>query len=187
MGNSKKRRNLVLLIVLLIVLLLLAYGAYSLLLKKTAEEEGSGLAAPTLEELKNASYLISGGDDPTPLTLRNGESEYSDSRVFGFMDDNFALGDLNGDGIDDAAVIIAWSGGGSGAFYRLCVVTNKNQNPINVDFIPLGDRVNIKGIDISEGQINLDIVIHGPNDPMCCPTLDTIMRFVLVDEKITPL
>lgn len=187
MGNSKKGLNLILLIAVLIVFLLLAYGAYSLLLRQPAEEDTVGLSAPTLEELRNASYLISGGDDPTPLTLRDGESEISEFGAFGFMDDNYALGDLNGDGVDDAAVIIIWSGGGSGAFYRLCIVTDKNQNPINVDFIPLGDRVKINAINIFEGKIILDLVIHGFDDAMCCPSLDTIMRFVLVDEKITPL
>jgi hypothetical protein len=186
MGNSKKRLNLVLLIVLLIVFLLLAYGAYSLLLRKTADEEGLGLAAPSLEDLETATYRLNYGDDPF-ASIENGEFRSSDGWASVLMHEKYAFGDLNGDGVDDAAVILVSSGGGSGSFYDLCTVTDRNSDPINSGFKHLGDRKIINEISISEGQINLDIVIHGPNDPMCCPMLDTIMRFVLVDEKITPL
>jgi hypothetical protein len=185
MENSKKGLNLVLLIVVLVVFLLLAYGAYSLLLRKTVEEEAVSVA-PSLEDLKTATYRIGYGDDPFAI-IENGEFRSSDDQISVFMHDKYAFGDLNGDGVDDAAVILVSSGGGSGSFYDLCVVTDRDSDPINSSFHQLGDRQKINNVSISEGQIILDMVIHGPDDPMCCPTLDTVMRFVLVDNKITPL
>jgi hypothetical protein len=40
----------------------------------------------------------------------------------------------------------------------------------------LGDRTRVKGLAIDNGCTTLDKVVHGPNDPMCCPSLRKVVR-----------
>lgn len=51
-----------------------------------------------------------------------------------------ALGNLTGDGREGAAVILRSSGGGSGVFYEVAAVVNKDGRPIHVASAELGDR-----------------------------------------------
>jgi heat shock protein HslJ len=81
-----------------------------------------------------------------------------------------ALGDLNGDGLDDAAVILWWQSGGTGTFIYLAAVVNEGGAPRQAGIAQLGDRVRIEALSIDDGEIVIDAIAHGPDDPMCCPT-----------------
>jgi heat shock protein HslJ len=83
---------------------------------------------------------------------------------------DIALGDLDGDGIEDAAVILVTDPGGSGTFYDLAAVLNRNGKPEHVATASLGDRAKIRAFSIEAGQVIIEMVTHGPDDPMCCPT-----------------
>ena len=96
-----------------------------------------------------------------------------------------ALGDLNKDGLSDAAVILSWNGGGSGIFYYLSAVVNDNGRPVNVDTVLLGDRVRIKNIKISSGIIEIELLTHGLFDPMCCPKKKVLYKYRLVKTNQT--
>jgi hypothetical protein len=80
-----------------------------------------------------------------------------------------AFGDLNGDGASDAVVLLAENGGGSGVFISLLVMLNQGGLPYQAAAAELGDRVLINGAKIDSGRVELDMVVHGPNDPSCCP------------------
>jgi hypothetical protein len=82
-----------------------------------------------------------------------------------------AFGDLNGDGVDDAAVLLVENSGGSGSFVFLAAVINQGGSPENVSTILLGDRVELQWLAISDGQIVAEIVTHSDSDPLCCPSL----------------
>ena len=138
----------------------------------------------TLDMLKNGTYH-------TPfygrnVTLVNGSfSEGSGVDAFSVrMLDVYALGDLNGDGKKDAAIILSENGGGSGMFESVIAITNQAGAPHQEDQAELGDRVNIKSVDISSGVIHLNMVVQGPNDPMCCPTLPQKHNYWLIDNKL---
>jgi hypothetical protein len=34
----------------------------------------------------------------------------------------------------------------------------------------LGDRIQINALSIENNKIVVDMITHGPEDPMCCPT-----------------
>lgn len=89
------------------------------------------------------------------------------------------FGDLDGDGSDDAAVILVWSGGGSGFFYELAAVANRKPSPIHLTSADLGDRVVIKAVTIQSGRIIVEMLEHAPTDPACCPTKKTVRTYVL--------
>jgi hypothetical protein len=138
----------------------------------------------TLDMLLNGTYQ-------TPfynrtITLADGNYlEGSDSNTFSVQMLNvYAFGDLNGDGKDDAAIILAENGGGSGTFESVIAVINQGGTPHQESQAQLGDRVLINSIDISSGVIHLNTVVHAPNDPMCCPTLPQKQNYWLVGNKL---
>ena|SRR5450830_397773 len=90
------------------------------------------------------------------------------------------FGDLTGDGIQDAAVIISFNGGGSGTSFRLVGVANRNGVPVQVASTALGDRVEILQVVITgNGEIQVNMITQGPNDPLCCPTMQVYRDFRL--------
>jgi hypothetical protein len=138
----------------------------------------------TLDMLKNGTYHT-----PTygkTFTLANGSySEGSGATAFSVqMLDVYAFGDLNGDGKNDAAILLAENGGGSGEFESVVAVVDQNGTPHQQSLAQLGDRVLVKSADISSGVIHLDLFVQGPNDPMCCPSLAQKQNYWLIDNRL---
>ncbi|MGD9075169.1 MAG: META domain-containing protein [Desulfobacteraceae bacterium] len=100
------------------------------------------------------------------------------------LSDQVAFGDLNGDGADDAAVVLITDPGGSGTFRHLGVVINEKGSPQHVASQLLGDRVRVKFLSVNSGEIVVQMMTHGPNDPMCCPTFQVMRNYVLQEGKL---
>lgn len=137
----------------------------------------------TSDILRNATYQ---GIYDQPVALTDGKYEGEPFVEGGasrptviFADPFAAFGDLNGDGVEDAAVILVESSGGSGAFIYLAAVINQNGQPVNVATTFLGDRVQPASASIQDGEIVFQGATHAPDDPMCCPTLKTTMKYRL--------
>ena len=130
----------------------------------------------TLAAIKNAEYQ---SDFPKSKKARLTDGKYEEEIVPGAASkltivvypDMYAFGDLNGDGVGDAAVVLVASGGGSGSFISLEAVINDKGTPKHVATASLGDRTRLKSIAIRAGEIVVTTLTHGPNDPMCCPTI----------------
>jgi len=145
----------------------------------------------TIQALKNSEYRSEqyGGEW---VRLKNGRHEER-AQPDGAPDfviklsDNIAFGDLNNDGVKDAAVILITSGGGSGSFRELIAVLNRSGSPRQVASHSLGDRTDIKSISIRSGVIFVDLIRHGPNDPMCCPTVREVKKFKLNAGKLVAI
>jgi hypothetical protein len=95
-----------------------------------------------------------------------------------------AFGDLNGDGREDAAVILSQDLGGSGTFMTLAAVISENGIPRQQAGTSLGDRVKVESVAIKDGIISITLVGHGPGDPMCCPTQNVTRNFRLDGNKL---
>jgi hypothetical protein len=78
-----------------------------------------------------------------------------------------------------AAVIIVTATGGSGSFYDLALLRAEGGEPTNVATVLLGDRVQAQGLAVREGEIVVDLVRHGPHDPLCCPSQQVLERYAL--------
>jgi len=146
----------------------------------------------TLEALKNAAYL---SEWPADGVAQLVDGEYEEEIVPGaaskliivFYPDMYAFGDLDGDGVEDAAVVLATSGGGSGTFISLEAVINDRGTPNHVATASLGDRVQVNSVAIESGEITVDMVTHGPDDPLCCPTLEVTQTYRLQGDKLVEL
>ncbi len=129
------------------------------------------LSPPTLEELQNAEYESEWTQEGTaPLA----DGEYREPAAPGsatetavMLTDHIAFGEL--DGQPAAAVVLVTDPGGSGTFYDLAVVVNQDGQPVHVATQNLGDRVKIFSLSIENEEIVVDMIAHGPDDPMCCP------------------
>jgi hypothetical protein len=169
-------------------LLLLALALAPVGCKKAA----STPPALTVEALRNAEYR---SEWPKGGVAKLTDGEYQEEIVPGsaskitilMMPDKVAFGDLNGDGVDDAAVILASSGGGSGTFITLEAVINDAGTPKDVASASLGDRVQINSVVIAGGKITVDMITHGPDDPLCCPSVKTTRTFELQSDTLVEL
>jgi len=140
--------------------------------------------APTAREvpelsaaaLRNATYP-SQYIDAGIVRLENGRYEDADLRIVVSLLPEYAVGDLDGDSIPDAAVILATNTGGTGTFEDLVFVMNRAGEPEPAASVFLGDRVPVEHIRILEGRVEVDLTMHGPGDPMCCPTMDVTRQF----------
>jgi hypothetical protein len=149
------------------------------------ETPPTGLSAAVLRSATYTSLYVEEGE----VLLGGGIFEDTARRVVVFFQPEYAVGDLDGDGSPDAAVVLATETGGSGTFVDLAVVLNRDGRPENVATAFLGDRVPVDRIRIVDGEIQVDLTMHGPADPMCCPSLEVTRKFRLVGgelEEIEP-
>ena len=143
-----------------------------------------GEPAPlTVDVLKNATYdseFVKTGQ----AQLKDGVYEEqaapdSASKNTLMVTEHIAFGDVNGDPIDDAAVVLVASGGGSGTFYTLAIVINRMGNPHHFHSAALGDRIKVEAVEIEDAVITVRMVTHGEGDAMCCPTQPEVRRYNL--------
>ncbi len=151
----------------------------------TAPEANS---APNPEELANATYSGLFGD---PVTLDDGRwqgapyVEGGASRPSAGLVRNFVLsGDLNGDGRDEAVVLVWESSGGSGTREYLAVMGRVDEAIVNLGTALIGDRVQLRAAFIVDGLITIDLIQAGPGDGACCPTQKALVGWQLQDGKL---
>jgi hypothetical protein len=176
------KKEIYLIVMLFVLLSLTACGG----------QAGTPAVSPlTIEQLKNAEYQ---SEFPASGKAKLTDGAYEEEIVPGSatklvikLSDQYAIGDLNGDGVDDAAVVLVADPGGSGTFYTLEAVINQNGAPNHVATEFLGDRVKLNSISIESGEILVDMITHGPNDPMCCPTLEATQKYKLQGDTLVQL
>ncbi|HMQ54972.1 MAG TPA: META domain-containing protein [Anaerolineae bacterium] len=150
---------------------------------------GSDPAALAPTELENATY--SGiYEEPVSLTdgLYEGEPfvEGDSSRpTVRYIDNSALYGDLDGDGVEDAVVFLAESGGGTGNFVYVAAQLNQNGQPVDAGAVLLEDRIQVKSATIEAGQIKLEITAEGPGDAACCKSHKTQKTFTLQNGQLT--
>ncbi len=140
------------------------------------------------EQLMNGVYLSEFVPDGK-VTLTAGKFETSTGpapmqKITVVLMEPMASGDLDGDGMADAAVILSTNTGGTGAFRDLHAVLNRDGQPVHAAAIPLGDRVQIKTLTIQHGAIVVDMLTHGPKDGLCCPTMAVVHTYRLEGNSL---
>jgi len=123
-------------------------------------------------------------DEEAEVVLHEGRYRREDPRLSVTLHPRLAQGDLDDDGVPDAAVVLMVDGGGSGTFYELAVVLDRAGTPTYQTSVMLGDRIDFESMRISDGDIVVRYRDHGPQDPSCCPTVDRLRAFALAEDGL---
>jgi len=156
-------------------------------------QEGSALptsanapASLTVATLANMTYRFGEGKSATTVKLVDSKGR-DEGEQFLLDRDHVAFGDLDGDGVDDAVVVLVSSGGGSGVFYSLVAVMQRNGRLETPAVRSLGDRIKINEINIRNDIVTVDMITQGPNDPLCCPTERQMLKLAVRGNKFMPV
>lgn len=151
------------------------------------------IASPTdspdfVEEIRNAQYQLGLPDSLQIVQLRDGKFEQgtagSADFISVFVTDFVARGDLNGDNRDEVAALVSENYGGTGTFVFLTVYSEVDGELVFQTSKLVDDRPQINLLLIEDSEIFLDAIIHGSEDPMCCPTLKTTRHFRFIDRQL---
>jgi heat shock protein HslJ len=147
-------------------------------------------ASTGLTEIQLANATYSGiYDEPVTLTdgIYEGEpfEEGGVARpVVEYIANSTVYGDLNSDGMADAAVLLVENSGGSGNFSYVGAQLDQAGQPVDGGTSLLGDRTQLISMVIENGQVVAEIVTPGPDEPLCCGTLKVRKTLVLQDGKL---
>lgn len=153
-----------------------------------ASETPPSTLAPTpvpdyVTRIRNAEYQLAATDALRVVQLSNGRYEQGSPDGADYVSvtvaDFVAAGDLNGDGRDEVAVLVAENYGGSGVFMFLAVYANVGGDLRFQTSVIVDDRPLLNALSVEDGKIFLDATVHGGEDPFCCPTLKTTRHYQL--------
>ncbi len=140
-----------------------------------------------IDQLRNTSYRFT--DMPNqPVQLTDGvkprdvsDPAGADYRVAGIVGggEAIALGDLDGDGSEDAAVILTADPDGTGVFFHLFVMLSNAGQPAQAAEAFLGDRVALHEVSIANREVTVRMDVAGPEDGACCPSQPSVRRYRL--------
>jgi heat shock protein HslJ len=164
-----------------------AFRFAALLMLFPAAGQAAG-GAPSDETLRNLEYR---GAAEQPVTLADGRWQGVPFAPGGaerprveLARNGIARGDIDGDGRDEAAVLLLESGGGTGMNHYVAVVAERDGAPRNVATALLGDRVQIMRFSVEAGRVVVEAVVSGPDEPMCCPTQKVRWTLVLAGSQL---
>jgi hypothetical protein len=138
---------------------------------------------------ESTSYRIDG----RVIALRNGKHDEpsapgSASRATTSVWGEPIGADLDGDGDQDAVVIIATEPGGSGTFYYIAVAELDGGAYTGSASVLLGDRIAPQRVTVADGVVTVDYAERRPGEPMSTPpSVAVSKRFVYRNGVLQPL
>jgi len=134
--------------------------------------------------LENGTYFVFGLQDVQLVNGSYTDPAFSQGTPGHSIHDTFmgsvrAFGDMNGDGLEDAAFTLASNTGGTGTFVEIVVVLNNGGNPQAVPGLQVGDREPVTSMFIENGVLTAGVTVHGPNDGFCCPSVQETWTITL--------
>jgi hypothetical protein len=145
----------------------------------------TAVSGMTLDELMNAKVMAPQAQKE--VQLQNGKyagGSGTDALSVELLSQS-VLGDLNNDGKNDAAVLLAENTGGTGVFVSLIGFLATDNGFTQSSAVLIDDRPVINAVTIADGIVTVDAVIHGVNDPMVSPTLKVLESYQLTGSALT--
>ena len=161
-------------------------------------ETASETAELSWQELQNAAYPAGNSEDELN---RDGETNDNTVRLRDgeFIDENPSgggsaltinlspyrvYGDLDGDGIEEAVLVLVETSGASDPFYKLIAMRNHGEMPLPAGGYPLGSNLFIREINIKDGRIQVELREFSSGDPVCCPSTSRQLELSLGDAGL---
>jgi putative lipoprotein len=154
----------------------------------------SGMATPTpvpaLDDaaLANGRYCLSllSGDSIALTegahTLASGES--AASLAIDMLAVPRGRGDINGDGAEDVAVVLRVTSAGETPAFELVLLLNRAGQPQQAASAALGPGIDVRGVTIDRGQIEVTLLSHPPAGTSAAPAAAQIRTFVYEGEAL---
>ena len=145
----------------------------------------AGLPDTLVATLGNQSY--SGLFDDREITLTGGvytATSDAETIVVHLLDSFVALGDLNGDGSQDAVALLELDTSGSGRFTFAAPVLDVLTTPTVGTAVEVEDRIQPKTVTIADGQVVVEYIGHGEGDGDCCPSWNIRHTFAWQDGAL---
>jgi hypothetical protein len=123
--------------------------------------------SPVIPGLFNATYTV-GGEVFTLIDGRASHPVVPGSVTMNTLQvfQNPTIGDLNGDGQPDAAVLLVNNPGGSGTFYYAVLAMNENGAYRATNALLMGDRISPQTVEIHDGRSVFNYADRKPGEPM---------------------
>ena len=154
----------------------------------TASPATPTTAPAEAQEIRNAEYQLGATDTLQVVQLTDGKFEQGTPGATDFISvtvtDFIAVGDLDADGVDEVAALVSENYGGTGVFVFLAVYSNVGGTWTFQTSNMVDDRPQLRALSIANNEIFLDAVVHGLDDPMCCPALRTTRHYRFVDNLL---
>ena len=169
----------------LFCILLLAGGCASD--EDSVEDSSVSNSAPvTAAELASASYT---GLFAAPIRLSDGKfvgktyAPGSTTRPVAELVTALQLhGDLNGDNLTEALVLLTTTSGGT--YTHLALMGRRDGQLENLDTVLLGDRVQVRNLKSDGAMVLVELVEPGPEEAVCCPQSVVQQQFQLIDDRL---
>ncbi len=132
---------------------------------------------------REATYLVNG----EPFTLRAGRAEVevvpgaASKTVVEFFGEPVS-GDLDGDGVADAALLLVQTTGGSGTFYHVAAALNRDGMFFGTDAVFIGDRIAPQQLAIRHGVVIVDYADRPPGEAMSTPPSLGVSKYLVSRE-----
>jgi len=116
-------------------------------------------------ELANMTCVVGDETHSQKVTLAEGKYRYPNEHplLCVYYEGEFVYGDFNGDGLQDAAVVIYDSGGGSGYSTNLAFLINDGTQLVHKSSYDLGYRPDIIFLDEEDGKVVIDMCAYDEN------------------------
>lgn len=145
----------------------------------------AGLPATLVATLGNLSYR--GLFEEQEVALVDGaftETNDAETIAVQLLEPFIALGDLNGDGTQDAVALLELNPGGSGRFTYLAPVLDVLTKPTVGTAVEVGDRIQPNALSITDGLVVAEYIGLGAGDGDCCPSWNIRHTFAWQDGAL---
>lgn len=176
-------------LIVMIIVIAALWGLYVLNSRGNSElkkKEINTAVSATRPDPKNATYNFEGEE----ITLTDGKNERPLLEGGGLMEeteltDMIAFGDLNSDGREDSAALLAKYGAGSGIFIYIGAVVSGPIKYKGTNAIFVGDRIVPQSIKIEKGLITVKYLDRQPEEPLAAqPTTPVTKEFRLQSGEL---
>lgn len=179
------KKTLLLSLAIFSIFLLSSCGKKSETITNNNQNEKDVVSETVLDTLaKDASYVI----DRTFYKLSNGQVEVAEapdsaSKTIIKVFSSTPVGDMNGDGLEDFAVVLTKKSGGTGTFYYISFLLTLEGEHFGTNSILLGDRIAPQTIEKSDTAIVVNYAMRYPGDSFdVIPSLG-ISRYFFTDGR----
>lgn len=165
-------------LILLIIIVAAAFFGYRFFQDRSSTTTGAPQTNNTANVRPDASSASFSFDDEI-VTLSRGKGVGGDAGEETSLLDETAYGDLNNDGKQDTAVLLARSGGGSGVFIYVATYVSGPVNYKGSNALFLGDRIAPQALTISNGVLTVTYLDRGEDEAFAAePTISTKKEFI---------